>query len=286
MRPGTPEAEYLAVEKRNEKKGRWMMRATRTSTGGRLILAMSAGVLLGGLSVMAIPTLQLDIGGGTYVDGTTVAGANAFDVIALLNPDADSALSGVYRVSAALYPKTANSSPAPSVGTFSFAGTTYNVAADMAWGRPPDALLSGTTEIGSDLATHGIFDTYFMEFDVVFDANMQCVQYNVADTSDDPIAATDSGFFYQNFAVDVSGMDAGYGIHFDLYQVSASSSVANGSRVRAPQVSTTDIVEFAPFSHDAESSTSRTSVPDGASTVTLLGLALTGIAAMTRRMTG
>jgi hypothetical protein len=156
----------------------------------------------------------------------------------------------------------------------------------MAWGRPPDALLAGTTGIGDELSRHGIFDTYFMEFDVVFDANKQCVSYNVADTPGDPVAATASGFYFQNFAVDVSDMDAGYGIHFDLYQVMAGTSVGNGQRVRQSQVTETDIVEFAPFSHDAESSTSRTTVPDGASTVTLLGLALTGIAAMTRRMTG
>jgi hypothetical protein len=242
-----------------------------------------AVVLFGGVSVQAIPTLQLDIGGGTYVNGTTTANANTFDVFALLSPDSDSTLSGVYRLSAALYPKTANSSPAPSVGTFSFNGAVYNVAADMAWGRPPDALLPGTTAIGSELAPHGIFETYFMEFNVVYNANNQCLAYNVQDDPGDPVAAANSGFYWQSFAVDVSGLDPGYGIHFDLYQVAAGSAGEAGARVRGDQMLTTDMVEFAPFSHDAESSTS---VPDGASTVTLLGLALTGIAAIARRMNG
>jgi hypothetical protein len=249
----------------------------------RIKVACIAAVLLGGVSAIAIPTLQLDIGGGTYVDGTTIANAKTFDVYALLNPDSDSTLSGLYRISAALYPKTADSSPAPSVGTFSFNGVTYNVAADMAWGRPPDALLADTTAIGSDLAPHGIFDTYFMEFNVVFDANNQCLVYNVQDNPGDPVAAANSGFYWQSFAVDVNGLDAGYGIHFDLYQVAAGTAGETGARVKGDQILTTDMVEFAPFSHDAESSTS---VPDGASTVTLLGLALTGIAAITRRMNG
>ena len=264
------------------------MRTLRFIMGGgkEIVSALAVVVLLGGGPALAIPTLQLDIGGGTYVDGTTVANANAFDVYALLSPDSDSTLSSVYRISAALYPKTANSSPAPAIGSFSFAGTSYNVAADMAWGRPPDALLAGTTEVGTELPSHGIFDTYFMEFEVVFDANHQYAVYNVAETPGDPVAAIDSGFYGQSFAVDVSGLDAGYGIHFDLYQVASGTVNGNGARVRGTDVLTTDMVEFAPFSHDAESSTSRTTVPDGASTVTLLGLALTGIAAISRRMNG
>lgn len=259
------------------------MRTTKYYNGDRIkiMLAVVVAVLLGSFSVFALPTLQLDIGGGTYVNGSTVANAGAFDVYALLSPDSDSTLSGLYRISAALYPRTASSSPPPSVGTFSFNGTTYDVAGDMAWGTPPVALLG--TEIGSDLASHGIYDTYFMEFEVVFNDGQQCLSYNVQDNPGDPVIASDSGFYYQSFAVDVSGMGDGYGIHFDLYQVASGVSGGNGARIRGEPTLTTDVVEFAPFSHDAESSTS---VPDGASTVTLLGLALTGIAAITRRMPG
>lgn len=265
------------------------MKTTRHDDGGRqgFRIALVAGLLLGAVPAMAVPTLQLDIGGGTYVGGSTestVANSDTFDVYALLNPTGESTLSGMYRISAALYPKVAYSTPPPSMGNFTFNGTTYNVAADMAWGRPPEALMADTTLVGTEIPPHEIFDTYFIEFNVVFDANQQCLPYNVQDNPGDPIPAPGSGFYYQGFAVDVSGMDPGYGIHFDLYQVAAGLAGNNGSRVRGDPVSATDLVEFAPFSHDAESTTTR--VPDGASTVTLLGLALTGIAIMARRLNG
>src|SRR4030095_2616226 len=69
----------------------------------RLILSIALGLLLSS-SLWALPSLQLDITGGTYVGGTdetTYSDGPTFELLALgLNP------SGTYFLSAAIVPKT------------------------------------------------------------------------------------------------------------------------------------------------------------------------------------
>jgi len=255
---------------------------------------MAVGLLMAGCtSVLAFPTLQLDIAGGTYMGGSeesTIANSDSFDLYALLLPKGASTLDGLYRISAAVYPKVAQEKPAPSLGTFTFAGETIDMARDpeVRWGAPPEELLAGTTSVGTDLPDHGIFSTYFIEFDVKFNSANQLAPYNVQDTVGDPAGFPGSGLYYQEFAVNVSGMDEGYGIHFDLYQVESvihSSSRGNGKKAVTASYFTTDMIEKAPFSHDAASGMNRDlnpnpAVPDQGSTLSLMGLALMAVAGL------
>jgi hypothetical protein len=71
-------------------------------------LYSAVAIVLGAMSSYAIPALQLDIGGGSYVGGadeSTIANSDSFKLYALLIPDSDNPLAGTYRISAALYPK-------------------------------------------------------------------------------------------------------------------------------------------------------------------------------------
>ena len=235
-----------------------------------IMLAVCGGVL-------AIPTLQLDIEGGVYdpVTETTITGADVFNLHALLSPDADSTLEGLYRFSAALTPQTAQTYPDPDLGSILFDGFSYDVTGDMDWGTPPLALLLGTTEEGKDLPPHSIYPTYYLEFEIDFNAATQLSSYNVQDDIGDPADFPfdsnypDDMMYGLSFAVDVSELAEGYGVQFDLYQVLVNS-----------KKETTDIVQFAPFSHDA--GTAR--VPDSRVTIALLGLALVGLAGLQRRI--
>jgi hypothetical protein len=248
-------------------------------------------ILLTAVSAYATPSLQLDIVDGTYVDGTTVTSSDMFVLDALLLPKGDMDAGSLYRVSAAVYPKLAQTEPAPHLGTFSFAGTTYNVTEDMSYGVPPATLLEDTTGIGGTLPTHGSFPTYFTEFDVLFDTTQQCAEYNVAEDVGDPGTYAGSGMYYQNYVVDLGGLAEGYGIHFDLYRVEATPVTTHGNGKKA--VTTTHLTgigpgDFAPFSHDAESGDHRNppgeTVPDASATATLFEIALCGLGILRRAM--
>jgi hypothetical protein len=251
------------------------------------VVLMAAGIQ----TVCAIPTLQLDIGDGVYVgspEDTTIATDDSFGLYALLQPTAESTVSGLYRISAALYPKLPLSSPAPDLGSFSFAGVSCPVVGSMTWGTPPEVLLADTTDVGADLPGHGVFETYFMEFDVDFSSASQCAPYDVQSEEGDPTDFAGSGIYYQYFAVDTRALDTGYGIHFDFYQVDRMihTSAGNGHR-STTETATTDVIQFAPFSHDAASTTTRRppgSIPDQGATLALLGGAMAAIAILRRRL--
>lgn len=261
----------------------------------KVVVAVAAGLVGLSVSAFATPNLQLDIVGGTYMADTqtTVANSDQFVLEALLLPEENLTLSSLYRVSAALYPMQEQSSPAPDFGTFSFAGTSYDVTGDMVYGVPPAALLPDTTEVGGTLAPHGIFPTYFTEFDVIFSSSLQCAEYNVQSDAGDVASHPGSGMYYQSFLVDVGGMQNGYGIHFDLYRVHEDTltSGGNGKKSTVTYVTSIDSNEKAPFSHDAESGTEHprktpVPVPDSGSTVALLGVALAGLGVMRRVLRG
>jgi hypothetical protein len=94
------------------------------------------------------------------------------------------------------------------------------------------------------------------------------LNYNVQDQEymdpSDRIGAARYDALYNAFNVDISGLAAGYSLHFDLYDRDLKRSV------------------FAPFSHDAQSG-STVPVPDGGTTVALLGGAICALGAFRRR---
>lgn len=213
-----------------------------------------AGIILSGVTASyAVPTLQLDIPGGTYNPTTQSTFANSphFTVVGLLNDTLDT--SKTYYISAAIEPKLALSTPPPNIGSFTLNGTTYTTA-NMNWGDPP-ANVADTAS--GNLPTHGEFPTYYAE--IAFHFTSTTVPSYDAQTGQSA-----SGVLYTYYlSVDTSSLLPGYSVHFDLYD----EQVKKG---------TCSINDFAPFSHDVDSGT-NTHVPDNGSTYLLLGLGLIGL---------
>lgn len=217
--------------------------------------------------VFGVPLLSLDIAGGTYdsASETIVAQGNPFTLYALFNTERGRA-SGTYYIAAAIVPKTQNP-PTTSFGSFTVDGRTYS-AANMSYGNPPASI----THESRDLPSHGIYDTHYVEIAFRFDWYKRADLYN---SQDDP-----GGFDYEwngemlfeDFQIDVTGLAAGYQVHFDLYNI--------GTDKRGK----TSVKDFAPFSKDAQSGpTPPLSVADSSSTMMLLGIALLAVEGVRRR---
>lgn len=225
------------------------------------LLLIFFAVIVGSSSAYAIPTLQLDIQGGRYdaLDQTIFATGSSFALYALLLPDKGGNITDTYYISAALRPKTGPSGG--DFGSFTFGGETVRATADMSYGIPPLELYLGKDP--GDLSRHGIFETYFTEFSFTFSGSNMTQAYNSQDYAGQGPKPYSSGdkMYYQSFLVDTSLLAAGYSIHFDLY----NEKFGKGTDI--------DVKTFAPFSHDANSTTS---VPEPA-TILLLGLGLIGL---------
>ena len=212
-------------------------------------------------AVFAIPTMQIDIAGGTYFTGTDADGAakdsiitsdNEFDLFIYTNPDGkktgqraitesdifDAGSSIEFYLSVALTPKT---DIAGNYGTFDINGQTIDVTGDMTLGTPPlDDLLK-------DAAPHGVYDTFYKEILVEFDTNNrnESCNYNVQDNAGiGPQAVTQScksTMFYEAFSIDKSNLVSDFQLHFDFYAVDPTASKKSQT-----------LVDFAPWSHDAQ----------------------------------
>jgi hypothetical protein len=236
-----------------------------------LIIALFL-ILMTATVSQAIPTLQLDIAGGTYnMDTETiVASSNPFTLYALLNRNSSNTLNDYYYISAAVSPKTGPDDV--NLGSFTFAGQTIRVTEDMTYGTPPIETYLGdsATKDPGDLRPHGVFPTYFYEFDFQFSSTNKAVAYNSQDdVGAGPTPSSVGSFFYQAFTVDTSLLDPNYVIHFDLY----NTALARRSSTDL------DVTQFAPFSHDAESGHK---VPEPV-TLLLLGSGLLGLGFFARK---
>lgn len=202
---------------------------------GLVVLTMWFALFAG--SANAVPTLQLGIVGGTY-DSTTqtiIATSSVFSLYAYIKPDSTNTLSDTYYLSMALTPKVSASA---NLGSFTYNGNTVNATADMTYGTPPIDAFSQAFDPG-DLSRHGVFPTYFKEVGFSFDSSNTSGIINTTDNpASGPIAG--SGMYYKRFDFNTTNLAAGYGVHFDLYNTKLSGT-------------DTDITQFAPFSHDAQS---------------------------------
>jgi hypothetical protein len=208
----------------------------------------------------AVPSLQLDILGGTYDTSTEtiVTSSNQFTLYALLNPDAMATLTDTYYLSVALTPQL--STPA-DLGSFSINGSTINVTSDMTYGTPPIELFASANGFDAgDLPKHGVYPTYFSQFQFKFEPIQTSAIYNTQ-TTPGVGPSSGAGLYWYAFDIDKSLLSSAYQLHFDLYNTTFGR----------PALTDTDIKSFAPFSHDA-----GTTVPEPASLL-LLGAGLAGI---------
>lgn len=249
------------------------MKHIHFSRVGAVVLTLWLGLVAG--SANAVPTLQLGIAGGIYDESTqtVVSTSPSFELYAYLKPNSGNPLNDTYYLSMAITPQI--STPA-NLGSFIFNSTTVNVTSDMIYGNPPIDAFSATYDPG-DLAPHGVFPTYFKEVEFSFDDDNKSGVFN---TQDHPTWGPQmgSGMYYNLFSIDTSNLAAGYAIHFDLY----NTKLCPKSKGSCASSIDTDITQFAPFSHDAQSMTSVVPEPETYAMM-LAGLGLLGFSARRRK---
>ena len=215
----------------------------------------------------AVPALQLDILNGTYVNSSsdpaingesTVAASDTFRLYAYASPSGSVSeadiLADKYRISMAVLPSL-SLADAGDLGSFTFEPVggsmqTVNVTADMNFGTPPlETILDN-----NDLQGHSVFETFYVEHEFMFIDTQISGQYDVELSTGIGPQALDTGnnpknMFWVAFNIDVSNLEPGYAIHFDLY----NTELVNVNNPNAGISEDLAVDMFAPFSHDAQS---------------------------------
>lgn len=218
-------------------------------------------------SAWAVAFLQLDISDGAYVNETTHNTTDPFTLWALVDSGSTKYSAGTtYYLSIAVVPKQTADSTMPNFGSFDFNGTVYDANSAWSFGTPPlaDPLRQGVPDPDfRNLGPHDIFETKYLE--VSFNNPLgRATEYNSADSPGGLVDSANGTLFYNSFEVDTTLLGDGYELHFDLYTIDSRNKLA----------------AFAPFSHDAQT---NGKVPDGGTTLVLLGTALTGLGLLRRK---
>jgi len=220
----------------------------------------------------AVPELQLGIAGGVWdaASETVFATSNSFSLYAYSQSQP-----GNFFLSMALVGPGGSVSAAGSYGSFTIGASTINVTSGMVYGTPPVEAFQAAD--AGDLAPHGIFPTYFKEQAFTFSATDKSGLFNTQDHPTwGPQAGT--GMYFHKFDINVSGLNAGYGIHFDLY----NETICSKNKGQCSGASDIDVNKFAPFSHDAQGMV--TNIPEPETYAMLLaGLGLMGFVARRRQ---
>jgi hypothetical protein len=233
-------------------------------------------------SANAVPALQIDAQGGTWIANdpngdpqTTFCSTDVCDFYAIAtatgNVTEAQILADTYYVSIALYPKTGGANA--DLGSIVVNGTTINVTADMTYGTPPLNDPAGNTPDPGDLASHGIYNTFYTQIAIDFVSGQTINEYNAQDDSGDPegkISATGTSF-YDKITVDTTNLDSSVELHLDLYSILVVQCKNNPNCVMGDL----DADLFAPFSHDGGTSSSSTTTSSGQSTTTSSGQSTT-----------
>jgi hypothetical protein len=213
---------------------------------------------------LALPVAQLDLEGDNVTwdpaTQTVVTNDRTFTLYGYGNTPTGYGqaldLSLNWHLSVALVPQTAAGT---NFGSFSIDGVTYDTN-DLLYGVPP--LETWLEFQGGDLSQHGVYPTLFLELDVSWLTSQTRAAVNTQDTpGTSPATNPGTDLYWLGWNVDVSGLLSGFNLHFDLYGTDCVTILRNG-------VNNCKVHQFAPFSHDAE-----TSVPEPA-TATLLGAGL------------
>ena len=258
---------------------------TVSKTIMKFTAAVSA-VLVSG-TALAVPTLQIDLEDGYYVDATqtVVTDLELFELYAIGTPDGDNngngsgsmseaeLLAETWYLAIALVPQSGPDDP--GFGSFTVGGTTYTYA-DLTYGTPPIDLWEGNPDAG--LAPHGTYDTLYMQIAFTFDPGSDCGTYNVQDNPGEYDGGAGTGSFCETFEINIAGLTEGFNLHFDMY----NSVIANNPKDGADGIYDMDAGVFAPFSHDGETNCCGRKIPEPG-TLGLLGIGLLGLALSRRR---
>jgi hypothetical protein len=202
-------------------------------------LIVACCCMLASFAARANPELQLGISYGLYDLGTetVITSLDEFTLNTFALAQGETAVSPDETVYLSV---TVTSDPGLDLrdfGSFVFDGVVYS-SSELALGVPPEEANMGPD--GNDLSTHGHFPGMFLQHPFKFSSTNLTADI---DTSANPgylPSLNGDMYYFQSFPVKVTGLHAGYNLHFDLYTV------------KEEQVGDVDIDRAAPFSHDAE----------------------------------
>lgn len=122
-------------------------------------------------------------------------------------------------------------------GAFVFNGVVYTSSA-LVFGVPPEETNMGPDD--NDLSTHGHYPAMFLQHAFKFSAANLTADINTRTNPGYLPTLNGTDYFFNSFQVKVTGLNAGYNLHFDLY---TTKKDLDGD---------VDINRSAPFTHDAE----------------------------------